>query len=294
MYHEAPLQELFLPDFMEHEVRVQILRGDLVHPICSGNKLWKLKYNLLEAIRAGKERLVTFGGAYSNHLLGVACAAAALGFRSLGIVRGDEPFNNVMLEQCRWFGMDLHQVSRSEYRDKKELIRRLDLDGAQNYVLPEGGSNRLALEGCAEAVPAGSVFDYIFVAAGTGGTLAGLAMGEARKNSRARLEGIAVLKGAGYLEEEVEALVPGLKNWTVHHDYHLGGYARSIPDYAKFLRQFPAATGICLDPVYTGKVFYALRELIRKQYFPPGAAILVIHTGGLWGWSGFQADLKPE
>jgi 1-aminocyclopropane-1-carboxylate deaminase len=258
-----------------------MLRGDLVHPVISGNKLWKLKYNLEEAGRLGKERLVTFGGAFSNHLLAVACAGASLGFQTLGIVRGEERLDSAVLEQCRMFGMQLLQVSRSEYRDKDELVRRLNLENAENYILPEGGTNALAVRGCAEAVLEEPLFEHLFVPVGTAGTLAGFALGASRVMPQASVEGIVVLKGGDFLRDTMRALVPEQENWKLHLEFHGGGYARVDDRPIKFMQRFAAQTGILLDPIYTGKMMRAVFELAAGNYFRSGSSILCVHTGGL-------------
>jgi 1-aminocyclopropane-1-carboxylate deaminase len=271
-----------------------MLRGDLVHPVISGNKLWKLKHNLLEAARLRKERLVTFGGAFSNHLLAVACAGASLGFQTLGIVRGEEQMDSLMLRQCQQFGMELLQVSREAYRDKPELVQRLNLDGENNYVLPEGGTNPLAVRGCAEVVPGNFSWDHLFVPVGTGGTLAGFAAGARQVIPVATVEGIAVLKGGDFLRSTVEELAPGQQNWKLHLDFHGGGYARVDESLLTSMQRFSAQTGILLDPVYTGKMMRAIFELAARDYFTPGTSILCVHTGGLSGWAGQGGWLRTQ
>lgn len=289
LYQPAPIQVLHYAAFENKKLRVQMIRGDLVHPFVSGNKLWKLKFNLLEALKQRKERLTTFGGAYSNHLLAVACAAASLGLKSTGFLRGEEAMDNPILHQCRLFGMQLVPVSREEYRERRKAFAAgetgsVEVDSA--YLIPEGGSNSLALEGCAEIIPE-EHFDYILVAVGTGGTLAGLALGANHRSPRTRVEGIAVLKGADFLEEEIRRLAPTLTNWRMHLEFHHGGYARTTDHLMAFIAEFASMTGILLDPVYTGKMMYAVNELAGRNYFPAGAKVLVVHTGGLSGWAGF-------
>lgn len=295
VFQQAPVEELVLPAFHRRGLRLLMLRGDLVHPVVSGNKLWKLKYNLLEAIQTKKKRLITFGGAYSNHLLAVACAAASLGFESLGIIRGEEPLDNPVLRQCQLFGMKFAQVTRAQYRRKYETLEQLGLSGttlvtSTDWVIPEGGSNELALQGCAEVVPS-MPLDHIFVPVGTGGTLAGLALAASRANRHARVEGVAVLKSAEFLLHEVKKLALGLKNWKLHLDFHHGGYAKSSPALLDYISEFARTTGILLDPIYTGKMMYALHSLVEDGYFAQGKVILAVHTGGLSGWAGFSSRL---
>lgn len=280
-FNEAPVQELFCRELEGRGLRLSVLRGDLVHPVVSGNKWWKLKYNLEEAARLGKHRLVTFGGAYSNHLLAVACAGKDQAFSMLGIVRGEETLDSAVLQQCRQFGMELLQISRNEYRDKAEALRRLKLPTEKDFLLPEGGTNVLAVRGCAEAVPSRVNYDHIFVPVGTGGTLAGFALGASHAMPGAKVEGIAVLKGAECLRGTVEELVPALKNWKLHLDCHRGGYAKTDNELLAWMERFTAETGVPLEPIYTGKMMQAVFDLAAKHYFRPGASILVVHTGGL-------------
>jgi 1-aminocyclopropane-1-carboxylate deaminase len=284
-FNEAPVQELFCRELQGRGLRLSMLRGDAVHPVVSGNKLWKLKDNLEEAARLGKHRLVTFGGAYSNHLLAVACAGKDEGFSTLGIVRGEEELDSALLQQCRQFGMELVQVSRNEYRDKAEALRRLQLPEEKDYFLPEGGTNALAMRGCAEALPTRVNYDHIFVPVGTGGTLAGFALGASHAMPRAVVEGISVLKGAEFLRGTVEELVPALRNWKLHLDFHRGGYAKTDRELLSWMEKFTAETDVPLEPIYTGKMMRAVFDLAAKHYFRPGASILVVHTGGLRGWS---------
>lgn len=274
------MERLQISRCQEKGLNLYMLRGDLVHPVISGNKLWKLRYNLEKAIRLGKERLITFGGAYSNHLLAVACATHGLGMKSVGIVRGDEPMNNRILEKCRDYGMQLIQVPRNEYRDKEKVLADLFPELEGTYVLPEGGSNALAVKGCAEAIPQETCYDHIFVATGTGGTLAGLAQGASMRMPGCVVEGIAVLKGVKYLEAEIEAWVPGLKNWKLHFEMHQGGYGKTPPSLLEFMRAFREETNISLDPIYTAKMMAAVLALTDANYFQRGASILCVHTGG--------------
>lgn len=276
------VEELRHPIFAARGLRLFVKREDQLHPFVSGNKWRKLKHNLIAAEESGAKRLVTFGGAYSNHLVAVACAARALGFASLGILRGEEPRENRPLSLCREFGMELVPVTRARYRDKQELVEELGLRTGENYILPEGGSNELAARGCAEiAEELGEAFDHIATPVGTGGTLAGLAQGAGRFWPGTRVEGICVLKGGGFLAAEVARLAPGLANWKLHLDHHEGGYAKPSAALGRFIQDFTAKTGLPLEPVYSGRMMKGLAALAESDYFRPGAKILCLHTGGI-------------
>lgn len=254
-----------------------VLRADLLAPL-QGNKAWKLKFNLLRALEIGASRLITFGGAYSNHLLAVATAAHHTGLKSLGIVRGEEPLENRVLTKCKELGMEIRQVTRAAYRDKEECLRSLGLPQASDFVLPEGGTNEFAVRGCAEAVPSYPGFHHIFLPAATGGTLAGFAAGAATKQPGATVHGIAVLKPAEFLDEVVKRFAPGCSNWKIHSNYHLGGFAKSTAELNAFVTEFSDATNIAIEPVYSGKLFYALFKLLEDGDI--GGNILAVHTGG--------------
>lgn len=276
-YSAARVERIFLPEFDSRGVELFILRGDLMHSVVTGNKLWKLKYNLMEAARLGKKRLVTFGGAYSNHLLATAFVSSVLGFQSLGVLRGDERIENPVLSKCRELGMEFLRVSRAAYRQKEELIEQHRLQTPENYLLPEGGSNILALRGCAEVIAPGSHFDHLLVAAATGGTLAGLTLSV---SPNTMVEGIAVLKGASFLEQQIKSLVPGSANWKVHLNFHHGGFARRTMRLDESMSLFTGCTGIPLDPIYTGKMAFAAVDLAERGYFKTGSKVLLVHTGG--------------
>lgn len=290
--HESPVQ--WLPDPFPEPVpiRLAIKRDDQLHPLVSGNKWRKLKYNLLAAQQQQHTTLLTFGGAYSNHLYATAAAGQALGFRTIGVVRGDELASrprNATLAFCESAGMHLHFVSRTDYVRKEtpafmaDLVHRF----GRFYALPEGGSNELAVQGTAEIMPEllaqlGTVPDYVACPVGTGGTLAGLA---ATSPPTTRVLGFGVLNGVGQLP-----LVAGLPHrqpggvWDVF-EYALGGYARTPDFLLPFIRDVERQTGVRLEQVYTGKMLYGIYDLARQGYFEPGATVVAIHTGGLQGRS---------
>ncbi|GAB2948564.1 pyridoxal-phosphate dependent enzyme [Hymenobacter coalescens] len=277
-------------------VRLRLLRDDLLHRELPGNKWRKLKYNLLAAREQGHDALLTFGGAYSNHLAAVAAAGRLRGLRTVGVVRGEEADAlSPTLQQCRADGMHLHFVSREAYRRRAEptWIGELLTQLGPAYVLPEGGTNSPALRGVAELVQeldaAGQPYDALAVACGTGGTLAGLLTG---LNGRAQAVGVAALKGAGWLRAEVDGLTEQavgrrFANYYLHLDAHFGGYAKPSAELLAFVHAFYQRHGVVLDPVYTGKLLAGTLQLIEAGYFAPGSTVVAIHTGGLQGWTGF-------
>ncbi|BCJ71427.1 1-aminocyclopropane-1-carboxylate deaminase [Catellatospora sp. IY07-71] len=266
-------------------VTVLLVRDDLVDPELPGNKWRKLKYNLVAAREQGFGTLLTFGGAYSNHLRAVAAAGRRCGLRTIGVVRGEEHLPlNPSLAYAAAQGMALTYLDRETYRRKHtpEVLARLERDWGACYVIPEGGSNALAVKGCAE-LPGeiGTHFDVICCPVGTGGTLAGLAAG---LSSGQRALGIAVLKGAGFLADEVrellrQALGAPTDNWAVDLDHHYGGYAKRTPGLDAFVADFKLRHGLALDPIYTGKLLAGLYDLIAQDAFPPGTRLAVVVTG---------------
>ena len=285
----TPLQRLSNEEIETAGVQLYIKRDDLIHPTVSGNKWRKLKYNLLEAQARGEQVILTFGGAYSNHLYATAAAANALGLKTIGIVRGLEleGKENATLHFCREQGMQLHFVTREEYRQRHsdEYLQQIAAHFGGPYLIPEGGTTDLALKGVAEMVyevksRLGAMPDFIATAAGTGGTAAGIL------SAGANALAFAALKGGDFLRNDIRQLLneqnePG--NLTLLTDYHFGGYAKWNGELLAFMQNFRAAFGIQLEQVYTAKMFYGLFDLIQKGYFKPGTTIVAVHTGGLQG-----------
>lgn len=283
----SPVEQIFDPLFAEKKVKVFVKRDDMIHPIISGNKWRKLKYILAEAQNLNKNHLVTFGGAFSSHLLATACAAARLGLRSTGIVRGDEVKNDVLM-LCRLFGMELIFVDRTSYKDKKALFNTHFNEDSQAIFIDEGGAGELGVKGCSELVDElHENYDHIICAAGTGTTAAGILRGLEKQSFNPRMHIIPVLKGADFLTTEIESFTQ--YPFEMHLEYHTGGYAKTSAELLEFIRYFCRSTGILIEPVYTGKMFYALYDLIRKDSFSEGSNILAIHTGGLMGILGMSA-----
>jgi len=279
-------------------VRLLLWRDDLLNPDLPGNKARKLKYNLQAARAQGHTRLLTFGGAYSNHLAAVAAAGRLHGFETVGLVRGEEhsPLNPT-LARCAADGMQLHYLDRTTYRQRAEpaFLAEMQQTYGPAYLLPEGGTNTLALRGVAELI--GELrqhtdFDVVAVAAGTGGTLAGLALGLAEASYPARALGIAALRGADFLRTEIDGLTQAatgqaLTNYELHLNYHFGGYAKLPPELRTFIEGFEANFGVLLDPIYTSKLLFGLLDLIERGHFAPGSTVVAVHTGGLQAWAGF-------
>ena len=274
-------------DSVTDGISVSTLRLDKIHPYISGNKYFKLKYNVDEASHLDKTGILTFGGAYSNHLLASAYAAKNKGLNAVGIVRGEELNNqsNSTLRECAKLGMELHFISREDYRKRNDPLFQQTLHDKYPdfYLVPEGGSNALAVKGCMEIweyIP--SKFTHVLLAVGTGGTLSGLI---AAKPAHVSLLGIPVLKGADFLANDIDDLLSAggytHNPYSLNHDYHFGGYAKTNQDLQDFIVDFKKQTQIPIEHVYTGKMFYALFDLVKKGFFPQNSSILAIHTGGL-------------
>ena len=294
-----PTQRVNDPWLVKQGVQLSVLRLDLVHPTISGNKWYKLKYNLQRAREEGHSTLLTVGGAYSNHLYATAAAGRTYGFKTTGVVRGEahEPLNPT-LRFAQAQGMQLHYVSREAFRQRNEAAFQQDLleRFGQHYYLPEGGTNALAVRGCTEIIPAELPFDYLACCVGTGGTLAGVLVGTA---GRATVLGFPALKGGAFLREEVDQLTHQYNGQRYDHhrlveDYHFGGYARVKPELISFINRFFRTTGIPLEPVYTGKMLYGLYDMVENGYFSSGSRILAIHSGGLQGIAGFNERYQSK
>jgi len=281
-YSNITLQNI-QPAWLPPGVEAAMLRLDRLHPDISGNKWFKLKYNLEAAQAAGKRHIVTFGGAWSNHIAATAVACRMAGLSCTGIIRGEAPpVLSHTLQQARQQGMELCFISREAYREKDRTSWKERFPGS--YIIPEGGHNAAGARGCKEilALAPRERFTHIACAAGTGTTLAGLVNSAGPGQE---VLGIVVLKGAAYLQQEVEQLLeaPVSARWRLLHDFHLGGYARITPALIAFINQFYTDTHIPLDIIYTGKMAYGVQQLAQQGYFPAGSRILLVHTGGLQG-----------
>jgi 1-aminocyclopropane-1-carboxylate deaminase len=283
-------EEISIPLLKEKEVRLFIKRIDKVHPFVSGNKWFKLKYNLQEAKKQGIETLLTFGGAYSNHIAATAFAGKENGFKSIGIIRGEEHLPlNPTLHFAKENGMELHYVSRSDYREKTtpDFLEKLKVQFGDFYLIPEGGTNELAIQGTSEILEANDTQDYICCAVGTGGTIVGIINASTNKQT---VIGFPAIKGIDALEKDI-------KNWISTNNYKLintyigNGYAKVNEALVEFINEFNAEHNIPLDAVYTGKMMLGILDLVSKDYFLKGSSILAIHTGGLQGNKGMSERL---
>lgn len=283
-YRPTPIIKIENELLAKRKIELFIKREDLNHPLVSGNKWWKLKYNLEEAMKAKCQGLLTFGGAYSNHLYATAAAANAMGLESVGIVRGEEtlPLNST-LSFCKERGMRLEYISREKYRQKNDpmFIASLRKRFSDFYFIPEGGTNALAIKGVeewAQIINKEVDFDYLCLSVGTGGTIAGLINAIPEK----QIVGFSSLKGGSFLENEVGKWLQGdYNNWKINTEYHFGGYGKRNLRLMDFIQQFNVQHNIPLDPVYTGKMLFGVIQMIAQQKFQPGSSILAIHTGGL-------------
>jgi len=302
---QIPLQKIADPVVSSSGVNLYVLRLDMNHPHISGNKFFKLKYNLEEAKRQGKDTLLTFGGAYSNHIAATAAAGKEYGFKTIGVVRGDElaplPYPslqkdpaekslNPTLRLAKKNGMKLHFVSREEYRAltannalPENIPAELQIPDTRLYFLPEGGTNALAVKGCSEIPSLITIsFDYVCCPVGTGGTIAGII--SSLKTAQHAI-GFSVLKAPGYHEKEVKKWLPvqPFSNFQFKEEYHFGGYAKYTSGLLSFMDDFEKKNNIPLDRIYTGKMMFGVYDLIHKGYFKSNQTVVVVHTGGLQG-----------
>ncbi len=284
----SPVQQISNPLFDRHGVKVFLKRDDLIHPIISGNKWRKLKYLLKSARAHRKNHLVTFGGAYSNHLLATAAAAACFGFKVTGIVRGEAVDNNTLF-LCKLHGMQLLFTDRDSYRDKPALFARYFGDDNDAFFIDEGGASVEGAKGCSELVDElTETYDHIFCACGTGTTAAGVINGLTSHQLKTRFNAVPVFKNGGFIRQEIDRFLTGPADYDLHLEYHFSGYGKANEELIAFIKQFVASTGIIIEPVYTGKMMYAFYDLIAKGYFKPGSKILAIHSGGIWGLLGLK------
>ena len=277
-------------------ITLYIKREDLLHPFISGNKFRKLKYNLIQAKKENKDTLLTFGGAFSNHVLAVAAAGNANGFKTIGLIRGEELeakiYDNPTLKKAQDFGMNFEFISRENYREKNTLNfkKYIKEKFGDVYVIPEGGTNDLAVKGCEEILSVeDEKFDYICSAVGTGGTISGII--NCSKSSQQVL-GFPALKG-DFLREDICSFVTK-SNWDLITSYHFEGYGKVSNELIQFINDFYKKYKIPLDPIYTAKMVFGVLDLVDKNYFPEHSKILMIHTGGLQGVDGMNKKLKQK
>lgn len=267
-----------------------------MHPFVSGNKFRKLKYNLLQAKLENQNTILTFGGAFSNHIAAVAFDGKEQGFKTIGIIRGDELGDkiseNPTLQFAQNCGMQFEFVSRETYRTKNEtlFLENLKQKFGSFYHIPEGGTNELAVKGCQEILTqADAEFDYICCSIGTGGTISGIINSSFQHQ---KILGFPALKG-DFLQNEIRNFAQNV-NWELITNYHFGGYAKVNKELITFINEFYKENQIPLDPIYTGKMVFGVMDLIQKNYFPENSKILLIHTGGIQGIQGMNNKLKSK
>ena len=287
-------QQIALP--FPNEITLHIKREDLIHPFISGNKFRKLKYNLLQAKAEGKSKLITFGGAFSNHIAAVAYAGKENNLETIGIIRGDELESKISENPTLTFaqncGMKFEFVTREVYRTKTTplFIEKLKEYYGDFYLVPEGGTNSLAVKGCEEILTTEDAdFTHICCAIGTGGTISGI-INSAKANQK--IIGFPALKG-DFLSDDIRNFVTN-SSWELQMEYHFGGYAKINQELVRFINDFYEQTRIPLDPIYTGKMMFGIVDLINKGYFQKESKILAIHTGGLQGIEGMNKNLKNK
>lgn len=265
------------------DVKLSMLRLDKIHPVVSGNKLFKLQFYLQQAIASSHKTIITFGGAYSNHLVAAAFACKQNGLKSIGIVRGEEPvlYSHTLLK-CREYGMKLHFISREDYKNKPFFTEQLTQQFGEAVIIPEGGYGAAGMQGAekiCDYIPAGTT--HVCLATGTGTTFAGIATAK----NKFKIIGIPVLKGFREAAENIKSLTGffDAEKMILLHDYHFGGYAKKTDMLIAFMNKLWQQHQIPTDFVYTGKMMFAVYDLLTKNYFPPQSNVLCIHTGGLQG-----------
>ncbi len=292
----SPFVENMNLESIQIDSQVFIKPEYLIHPFISGNKYRKLKYNIEAAKSQKKSTLLTFGGAYSNHIAAVAYAGKIKGLQTIGIIRGEEleskVATNPTLKLAQSCGMQLKFISREDYRNKAKpvFLEGLKSEFDDFYLLPEGGTNSLAVKGCEEILTEKDAqFDFICCSVGTGGTISGL-INASKKHQK--VLGFPALKG-DFLKQDVRKFAKQ-DNWELIDDYHFGGYGKIKPELITFINNFKADYKIPLDPIYTGKMMYGIFDLLRKGFFPNDSKLLAIHTGGLQGIEGMNLKLKQK
>ena len=294
-------QEVVLPELSDIDCQIFIKREDQIHPLVSGNKFRKLKYNIKEAVKQKHTTLLTFGGAFSNHILATAAAGNLKNLQTVGVIRGEELVinssktleTNPTLRIASELGMKFEFVSREDYRNKTSarFLHKLQEKYENFYLVPEGGTNDLAVKGCEEILEKEDYqFDYICSCVGTGGTISGI-INSAQKHQK--ILGFPALKG-GFLKNEVQKYSKFKNNWELINYYHFGGYGKYTDELIHFINRFKKITKIPLDPIYTGKMMYGVVDMIKNKLFPAGSKILIVHTGGLQGIDGFNELLMKK
>ncbi len=293
-------QSIELDLLSEKGIELYIKREDKTDPFVSGNKFRKLKYNIFKAKELGKSTLITFGGAFSNHIVATAVAGNKYGLKTIGFIRGNELaeqldkilIENPTLKKAFENNMSFEFLSREQYRNKHqtEFLDFLKKNYSNAYIVPEGGTNHEAIKGCEEILTTeDQKFNYICSAVGTGGTISGI-INSTSKNQK--VIGFPALKG-DFLNDEIKKYTQKT-NWELNTDYNFGGYAKFNQELIRFINDFHQKTNIPLDPIYTGKMLFGIVDLIKKNHFKKGDKILAIHTGGLQGILGINQKLQKK
>lgn len=294
-------QPIQLPILKEKGIELWIKREDTIHSFVSGNKFRKLKYNITKAQEEKYDTLLTFGGAYSNHIAATAAAGKIAGFKTIGIIRGDELgkdiertlAGNTTLRHAVENGMQLKFVSREAYRNKtsEAFLKGLNYEFGKFYLVPEGGTNNLAVQGCEEILTIeDEKFNYICCAVGTGGTISGV-INSAKEHQK--VIGFPALKG-DFLGAEIDRFLKRNNHWSLQSAFHFGGYGKYTTELIRFINEFKEQTHIPLDPIYTGKMLFGILKMVERDEFEVGSKILAIHTGGLQGIDGVNQKLKNK
>jgi 1-aminocyclopropane-1-carboxylate deaminase len=285
------LQKITCDTLYDKKIFLSIQRDDQLHKLINGNKWRKLKYNLVQMKQCGKTELLTFGGAFSNHIHACAAAGKQFDFVTHGIIRGPQlDPNNPTLRFAQQCNMQLHPVTRLEYKQRHDpdYLAALQKRFPNAYIIPEGGSNEFAIPGCAELAKSLPAHDVVICPTGSGGTLAGLIEGS---ESTTQVMGVAVLKQAEYLKHEICKISPKAavqNNWQLLCDFHDGGYGKFTDKLWQFCQNMEKQHNLPLEPIYSGKMMYALWQLIQQGYFAENTRIIAIHTGGLQGLQGLK------
>lgn len=293
LYSNKIITQSIAPSWVNQGINTHILRLDLIHPVISGNKFFKLKYYLDEAEKRDKRTIITFGGAYSNHLLATACACNLMGFKCVGIVRGEKPaiFSST-IKAALEYGMELYFLNRSAYKEKKIPFLIQD----HHYIIPEGGYGIPGARGASEildCVTGIKEYTHIICASGTGTMTAGLTNAI---NSHQQVISVSVLKENYSLQTEIKSLLTekGMKNdLKIIHDYHFGGYAKYNPELLDSMKELWTELNLPTDFVYTAKAMYGIKQLIQNDYFKVGDNLLFIHSGGLQGNHSLPVNTLP-
>ena len=295
-FNNSPLQKLDL-SYYGIKNQVYVKRDDLIHPIISGNKWRKLKYNLKYFNSISKKGIVTMGGAYSSHILALSYICKVNSIKCVLLVRGEQakPLNDI-LTKCHSYGATIKYIDRNDYKDSKWIKKFCATNFKDFFFIPEGGSNLQGIKGCQKIVNEIQYdFDYIFCEVGTGATFSGIV---SSLNKSQSCFGIVVLKGATKIGEnisekfELEFKKPLSKNWILSHDYHLGGYAKYNRELIMFMREFHQITGLITDPIYSGKMFYGLVDQLKNNNKLKNKKIIALHSGGIAGIPGFEKRYK--